>query len=127
METALLVERGFAVAYITYALALIVNPHLLARLRLRPGSDTAPFLTLGFMVVFIGGFMVAAHNIWEWSPRLITTIIAWLALLKGFSLLAFPEPLLRVSDSLMTKPGLIRGAASFAFCLGLVIFYYSMP
>lgn len=50
------------------------------------------FLILGsFMAVIMGLVNVLLHNEWEFSWKVIITIIGWMALFKGIFLFSFPK------------------------------------
>ncbi len=46
----------------------------------------------GFLSIFLGLGTVIVHNIWAFNWQGIITVIAWLVLLKGIYVIAYPEP-----------------------------------
>ena len=48
-------------------------------------------LVTAFFTIILGLLMVVSHNIWQWSWRVIITIIAWIVLLKGVCILMLPQ------------------------------------
>ena len=54
-------------------------------------NNTPLMFVMGFITLIIGILLVVSHNIWEWGWRVIITIIAWIFLLKGISILFFPQ------------------------------------
>lgn len=46
----------------------------------------------GFLSIFLGLGTVILHNVWVFNWQGFLTVIAWLALLKGIYIIAYPEP-----------------------------------
>ena len=53
-------------------------------------SSALTFIT-GFITLVIGALLVNYHNIWVKNWTVLITIFAWLSLIKGFTLIAFPQ------------------------------------
>lgn len=45
----------------------------------------------GFFTLIIGILLILSHNIWQWNWRVIITIISWLTLIEGVSLILYPQ------------------------------------
>jgi hypothetical protein len=43
------------------------------------------------IAIVVGALMVVAHNIWEADWRIVITLIAWSALIKGAVIVLFPQ------------------------------------
>lgn len=52
-------------------------------------NEPLMFVT-GFFTLIIGILMVVSHSVWEWSWRVMVTIISWLTMLKGMFILFSP-------------------------------------
>jgi hypothetical protein len=77
----------------------------------------------GFITVVIGFLIVTYHNRWTKNWTVLVTILGWLALLKGISLIAFPQFLRTMSDRMFTDFG-SRIFPYAALCLGLLFAYF---
>jgi uncharacterized membrane protein len=71
-------------------LALLVKPKYLKRL-FASMEDEGNLFMWGLISLVIGIATVLAHNIWMKNWQVIVTILGWLALIKGLSLLFLPE------------------------------------
>ena len=123
MEIVISLERGLAIFYFVCGLSLIVNPeHWHQYIQKSMERDK---IVWGIISAFLGSFLVAFHNIWEFSPVLITTIIAWCALIKGVFFLTYPDCLLNLIKKI--KPGkcFLRWEGVFSVVLAGVIYYYT--
>ncbi len=54
-------------------------------------TDTPLLITIGFFTLILGILMVIAHNVWQWNWRVVITIIGWIVLIKGASLVLYPQ------------------------------------
>jgi hypothetical protein len=57
-------------------------------------GTTGAFLE-GFLLLNVGAFIVAFHNVWD-GPALVLTLVGWAQLLKGVGRFLAPEVALRV-------------------------------
>jgi uncharacterized protein YjeT (DUF2065 family) len=76
----------------------------------------------GFFALILGTIMVLFHNIWTSDWRFFVTLIAWITLLKGITILLFPEFIIRLSP-LFTSEFSLRISAILLFLLGLFFWY----
>jgi len=126
MEISIIVERGFALAYFICGLSLLFNTRLWIDF-IGQLSKSKSTIMLGFMTVFIGSFMAMAHNIWEMSPRVLTTVLAWAAVFKGTSFLLTPELMLNMTQLFRANKMLLQTGGLLAMALSIFIYYYSWP
>ena len=82
------------------------------------------FIT-GFISLIIGILMVVSHNIWEWSWRLIITMIAWAVLIKGISIIIYPHVIDRFTYYYVTDMNFSYGSIGVNLVMGLVLIYFS--
>lgn len=61
-------------------------------------EDDAVLFLSGFVALILGILMVVSHNVWVMDWRVIITIIGWMALIKGFVIITFPEVTIRMSE-----------------------------
>jgi hypothetical protein len=54
-------------------------------------SDSIMLFIFGAYELILGLLIVTSYNIWEWSPKLIITLIGWGALIEGVALMALPR------------------------------------
>lgn len=74
--------------------------------------------SLGAMVLFLGLFLVQIHNVWDGSWRVALTAFAWLALLKGATILLLPSKTSAQLVKTLAKPGLLKAMAMLSIIYG---------
>lgn len=80
----------WGILMIVVSLALIVKDKYIKTLFSSITTDLGMFL-YGIFSTTIGTAMILAHNIWTKDWKVIITIFAWAALLKGLAQLFMPE------------------------------------
>ncbi len=76
-------------------------------------------VTLGFAVFAVGATLVLVHSIWTDPLAIIVSLVGYVALIEGATLLAVPGPLIRIGH---WSTGFIRTWALIALILGLLLF-----
>ncbi|OOR17757.1 hypothetical protein [Bacillus cereus] len=71
---------------------LFVRPSVLRELKILLVEDRGFGIIYGFLSIFLGLGTVILHNVWALNWQGLITLIAWLALLKGIYVIAYPEP-----------------------------------
>ncbi|KQU13152.1 hypothetical protein ASG65_12465 [Bacillus sp. Leaf13] len=71
---------------------LFVRPSVLRELKKLVVEDRGFGIMYGFLSIFLGLGTVILHNAWALNWQGFITVIAWLALLKGIYVIAYPEP-----------------------------------
>lgn len=91
METSILIARILAVVYLSVGLGVLFNPtYYKEAFQKFIHSATYRFLG-GWIAVLLGVVMVQYHNLWVNDWRVIITIVAWIALIKGVLLIVMPR------------------------------------
>jgi len=75
---------------------------------------------LGFAVFAIGATLVLIHSIWTDPLACLVSLIGYVALIEGATLLAVPDPLIRIGH---WSTGFIKAWAIIALVLGLFLFF----
>jgi hypothetical protein len=89
MNTSLLVARIMMVIYLSFGIGLLVNRDYYKKI-FKHLLDNASFLVLGgIFAITVGALIISVHNIWVRDWTVLITLIGWIALFKGISLLAF--------------------------------------
>ena len=76
-------------------------------------SDPGYLMQVGIMSLSFGVAIVAGHNVWDSSWRVVITIIGYLALLKGVVILAWPNLIVEMSQG-MLESGIMPFHMAFA-------------
>ncbi len=124
MERSIFLSKALGIYLLIVSLSMLINmPYFFIRVQLLMHDPNAMFIT-GFMTLILGILMVLSHNVWEWSWRVLVTIIAWLTLLKGMSVVACPTYLIDLTNSVSASKATIYSAAVIDLILALVLCYY---
>ncbi|CAM8671994.1 MULTISPECIES: DUF2065 family protein [Sphingobium] len=76
-------------------------------------------VALGFAVFAVGATLVLVHSIWTDPLAIIVSLVGYVALIEGATLLAVPGPLIRIGH---WSTNFIRTWALIALILGLLLF-----
>lgn len=121
MELSIFIAKIFAVAYLFIGLGMLMSPGHYKKMMDEIMKNASVLYLGGIMAVLAGFLIVNAHNVWEGWPTIIT-VFGWLALLKGFMLLAFPDAF--VSWGKLFKKMNMAGIGVFVLALGLLFGYF---
>lgn len=80
----------WGISLVIVCLALLIRQKHLKKLFPSVESDDSLF-SWGLVTLVIGIAMVLSHNIWVKDWQVVITIIGWISLIKGMSLLFFTE------------------------------------
>ncbi|KTD05252.1 hypothetical protein [Fluoribacter gormanii] len=80
-------------------------------------------LVLGFWTLILGLLMVVSHNIWQGNWRLLITIISWIVLLKGASMILYPHYIDYATFLFMQNKNIAYSTAGFELILGIILSY----
>ncbi len=87
-RTTIYLSRLIGLFIIAFVACLFLN-HDFANLLF---TDRALLLMLSMMAVAAGLAMVLSHNVWSGgAPTIVVTLVGWLLLLKGITLLVVPD------------------------------------
>ena len=123
MELSILVAKIIAVVYLSAAFGGFLNEGYCRRIKEDLYQNVALTYLTGFLAVVAGLLIVHYHNVWAADWTVLITVIGWLALLKGVSLIVFPGLMQRFSDLFMSGRGL-RIFPYAALILGLIFGYF---
>ncbi len=76
---------------ITAIVGIIRFKHLQKMLADLKSSDKIMLFIFGAYELILGLLIVTSYNIWEWSPKLVVTIVGWGAIVEGVALMALPK------------------------------------
>lgn len=121
MEASLLAAKVLGIYLIVSGFFLIARgktvPHLLKDFF---GHPAIVYLT-GIILIFLSALFLLEHNVWDGSWRTITTVFAWLVLLKGLAYLFAPEMLRKMANKEVFESTGSFGIVSIA--VGLSLFF----
>jgi len=119
MDTSIFVARALTIIYLSVGIGMLFNKNYYKKFFDNMYNEMTALYVGGFMAVLAGLAIVSYHNVWSGWETLIT-IIGWLALVKGVTILLLPNAF----------EGMIKGViknisvwSPFIIILGLVFGY----
>lgn len=88
-------------------------------------QDKPLMFVTGFFTLILGLIMVVSHNVWQRNWRLINTLIGWIVLLKGSSLILYPHVMDQLTLLFLQHTMVAYSAAGMDVVLGCVLCYFS--
>ena len=112
----------WGVSMVVVSLALLVKEKHLKRLFAAMETETGLF-SWGLVSFVIGISMILANNVWVASWQVVVTILGWMSLVKGLSLLFLPE-MTKFMVKKMENASFLPYALVIMVFVGLAITYF---
>ena len=106
--------------YIATGVGALLQPGFFRKMLEDFANSYALVYAMGFIVLTAGYFLARFHNFWMWDTGVIITIIGWIALIKGFTMIAFPAAYRNLSIAMKNKPKLLRVQSFVVLGLGIL-------
>ena len=90
MDISLFLAQVFGLYFIFAGVTILIRPTAVTEL-MEAFSNRGHLFIAGFMSLIIGIPLVLLHNIWDGTWRVIITVLVWLTLFKGISLIYVPD------------------------------------
>lgn len=87
-------------------------------------NNDSLMLYIGCITIIMGILLVVSHNLWQWSWRVLVTIVAWVVLLKGISILLVPHTSDQITMYFITNSNFAYSVAVTDLLLGLLFCYF---
>ena len=113
MKTSKFIARALGLIGIVFVLIALLSGGSVYDRMMGMMSDPGYLMQVGIMSLSFGVAIVAGHNVWDSSWRVVITIIGYLALLKGVVILAWPNLIVEMSQG-MLESGIMPFHMAFA-------------
>lgn len=91
MEISIFLAKFFGLYAVLTALPMLVSPQL-TRERYEGFLNNDPVMKLaGIFTLILGVFLVVLHSVWVPNWRVVVTLVCWLVLIEGISIVYFPN------------------------------------
>ena len=87
---------------VIFCVLLIVRPKRMSQL-LAYLEDEKYLILTSLLAIIIGLLNILVHNIWEFSWKLIITLLGWISLTKGIIRFSFPRAALKALNAFNIK------------------------
>ena len=112
----------WGISIVVVCLALLIKEKHLKKLFSSIETEES-FFMWGLISFVIGISMVLANNVWVKNWQVIVTILGWLSLIKGLSLLFIPELVKKMTKKIESSQ-LLPFALVIGIFIGLAITYF---
>ena len=124
METSILIARILSICYITFGLGLIVSPRFYKREIPKLVDNPALIIYGGLVATAVGYLIIHYHNIWDGSWRMAISIIGWIALIKGITLLVFTNSYKVYKNNLLHEDYILNVFIPLTLIVGIFLGYF---
>ncbi|MFZ2315351.1 MAG: hypothetical protein WAW86_06820 [Gammaproteobacteria bacterium] len=87
-------------------------------------GNPALMFVVGFFTLILGVLVVVGHNVWRWDWRVLITIIGWLILLKGASIIFYPQFIDHATALFIQNMTVAYVVGGIDLLLGVVLCYF---
>ena len=84
-------------------------------------EKSALLYVMGVILLLFGLSLVLSHNVWEFSWRVVITILAWLTLAKGLMYTFLPATKIAKIAKVMKNPYWYMGGGALSILVGLYL------
>ncbi len=124
MDVSKFLSKVIGLYFIIITTAMFVNmPQFINNVEQLIHDAPLMFVT-GFFTLILGLLMVVAHSVWQWNWRVMVTLIAWITLIKGSTILFFPQLMDTTTMVFLRSASIQYMAAGFDFILGVLFCYF---
>lgn len=118
MQTSLLVAEIYGLVAIIAGLAMFFNTGAYMRMIEEYSKSYALIYLGGIFALTIGIVLIKYHNIWSSDWRVLITLIAWIAFIKGCILVVAPQVAMRMTEGFLKYPIALRVAGLSGIVFG---------
>lgn len=111
----------WGISIVAISLSLLIKEKYVKRLFVAIEEEGIMF-SWGTMILILGVAMVVSHNVWVKNWQVVITVLGWMSLIKGLSLLFFPEFVKKWANKIKDAQWLPIAFVVITF-LGLAITY----
>lgn len=124
MDLSIFLAKVIGLYYVIISLSFLLNKIRLRALIIDMMNNPTSLLLSGFIALIIGILLVVSHNLWVEDWRVIITVIGWLALLKGITIIFFPTFLFNLSAKWMLNEAAYTIIFLFVLLMGILLLYF---
>jgi hypothetical protein len=120
MNTSIVLAQIVGISFIILGLSIVFNKKAMATIIGELTSNKSALWIVGFFTTMLGATLVTLNNTWSAGLPLLVTIVGWLTLLKGASLLLFPNTAASYYKK-MNHGNIFLWAGLITFILGVLL------
>ncbi len=124
METSILIARILGPLYLVSGFAWLFNRDAYGKM-MNDFTQQRGLLYVSAVLAFLfGAVILAFHNVWTANWQVLITLLGFLGLLKGLTLLVFPEMAMRMASALIANQRLTGALFALVFVMGGILVWF---
>ncbi len=124
METTVLIAKILGPLYLVATLGWVMNRDFYKKMIAEFSGNHSVMYISGILAFLFGAVILIFNNVWRADWQVLITIIGWLGLLKGLTILVFPQVMIKYSRAFAENSGLFYFGFAFAFALGAALTWF---
>ena len=124
MDHSIFLAKALGIYLIFISIAFVVKEQSLKARISAMMSNQAFLMAPGVVAFIIGILLVVSHNLWVEDWRVLITIIGWMALLKGMTIILFPDFMINWSSKWLNNKFAYYLTFLFVFLVGSCLIYH---
>jgi hypothetical protein len=108
-----------SIAYLSVGIGIAVNSDLYKKIFRDFVENTTCLYFGGIMALVVGFLLVTFHNTWTKDFSVIITILGWMALIKGVTILVLPKVMVALTKAMVEKENFFKIESVIIIILGL--------
>ena len=124
MEISIFLAKVLGIYLLVIGLSMLINGKTIKPLLINVINDPSLLFVTGFIALILGILLVVSHNIWVADWRIVITLVAWMALLKGIIRTACPQFALNASKKWIENSFNYNISMILVLLIGLFLSYH---
>ena len=124
MAAAQFIAQILGPLYLVATLGWLFNRAFYRRMISEFSQNHAVLYMSGIFAFVFGVVILTLHNSWTANWQVLITLIGWAGLIKGLTILVFPQAMIRYGQAFATNKVLFTLTFLLAFLIGLVLTWY---
>lgn len=124
MDTSILIAKILGPLYVVSAFAWLFNQKTYGKMIADFSTQRGLLYITAILAFLFGAVILSFHNVWSSDWRIIITVLGYLGLLKGLTLLVFPEFSMQLTHKVATMASLMNGLLLLVFAVGIVLVWF---
>ena len=124
MSTYMLIVKVLGPLFVVVGAGMLLNADHYRKAMLDFNKSPSQNLFFSMIPLAFGVWIVAVHNVWECSWKVLVTIFGCIGIFKGVMMLVFPGATAKFVEAYVKSKWAMKVNAIAALVMGLVLVYY---
>ncbi|PHR58018.1 MAG: hypothetical protein COA47_10940 [Robiginitomaculum sp.] len=124
METSILIAKILGPLYLVSGFAWVFNRDAYGKMMTDFTQQRGLLYVSAVLAFLFGAVILTFHNIWTANWQVLITMLGFLGLLKGLTLLVFPEMAMKMANALIGNQRLTGLLFVVVFMVGAILVWF---